>query len=97
MPIFTSGRHSSEAYEKDGVWYWRSNDSVIMLDVCRHHGIPYDPAKQEAARDAYVSASLSEYRANQGPASAEELYEMRANFGPGKVVVDVVTGRRTVT
>jgi len=41
---------------------------------------------------------LSEYRkANTGPVSAEQRAEMRAAFGPGQTVVNIITGRRTRT
>ncbi len=93
-------KRSSDAYSDDGgkTWRWCSNDSVIMLDVCRDYGIPCDTKAQEAARNGYVDAFLAEYRASQ-PAtpSAEEQYEMRAAFGPGKTIVDVITGRKFTT
>jgi di/tripeptidase len=87
----------SEAYSEDGgkTWRWCSNNSVIMLDVCKSHGIPCDIKAQEAAREKYLDEVFANYKKNQ-PAtpSLEEQYEMRAAFGPGKDVVDVVSGRR---
>lgn len=47
-----------------------------------------------AAREAEVEAELAEYRANYRDPSAEELAEMRAAFGPGATVVDVITGKK---
>jgi hypothetical protein len=87
----------SEAYSDDNgrTWRWVSNDSVIMLQVCRSHGIPCDEKAQEEARDKYVDETLKNYRQNQPEIpSAEEQYEMLAAFGPGKDVVDVVSGRK---
>lgn len=53
-----------------------------------------DAAATAAARDAEVERELAEYRAAKRPHSAEELAEMRAAFGPGTTVVDVITGER---
>jgi len=50
-------------------------------------------------RDRETQAFLAEYRrANKGrKRSAEEIFEMRAAFGPGETVVDVITGERFET
>jgi len=54
------------------------------------------PAGQEAAYTAYVDAVLSDYRKRQAnaPVSHEQAAEMRAAFGPGRTVVNVITGRK---
>ena len=46
------------------------------------------------ARENEVSRSLAEYRRNARPASAEERNEMRAAFGEGQTVVNILTGER---
>ena len=51
-----------------------------------------DSATTRAAREAEVQADLESYRASRKAPSAEELAEMRAAFGPGTKVVDVITG-----
>ena len=89
----------STAYTDDRkVWRWESNACPCPIDACREYGIPIDPAAQTAALDAHRDAFLAAYRAAQ-PAtpSPEEQYEMRAAFGPGKQVVDVITGRKWTT
>jgi hypothetical protein len=48
-----------------------------------------------AAREADDDKFFAEYRKNQRPLSGEELFEMRAAFGPGETVVDVISGRKT--
>ena len=53
-----------------------------------------DAAATAAARAAEVDRELAAYRAAKRPRSAEELAEMRAAFGPGTTVVDVITGER---
>lgn len=49
-----------------------------------------------AAREIEVSDELAAYRANWTGYSAEELNEMRAAFGEGATVVNILTGA-TVT
>lgn len=92
-----SSKEPSEAYTEDGgkTWRWCSNNSYLMLDTCAKFGVPCDPVAQEAARSAQVDKFLESYRKNQ-PAtpSPEEEFEMRAAFGPGAEVVDVITGRK---
>ena len=52
-----------------------------------------DSAATRAARETEVQADLESYRANRKAPSAEELAEMRAAFGEGTKVVDVLTGK----
>ena len=47
----------------------------------------------QRARDKEVDESIAEYRRNARPATQEELMEMRAAFGPGETVVDILTGQ----
>lgn len=57
-----------------------------------------DLAATAAAREAETAEFLAQYRAAQpAQASAEHLAELRAAFGPGETVVDVITGRETTT
>ena len=51
-----------------------------------------DSAATRAAREAEVQADLESYRASRKAPSAEELAEMRAAFGAGTKVVDIITG-----
>ena len=39
--------------------------------------------------------NVDEYKRNQQPPSAEELFEMRATFGEGTTVVNILTGSKT--
>ena len=41
--------------------------------------------------------NISEYKRNQTGPSAEEMFEMRAAFGPDVEVVDVISGRKVTT
>lgn len=53
-------------------------------------------AATHAAHEAEAAEELEEYRRNRKPATAEEIAEMRAAFGSGTKVVDVLTGE-TIT
>jgi hypothetical protein len=88
------------AYSDDDgkTWRWNTNNRPCPLHACKDYGIPCDPEAQQAAIDTHMDAFIAEYRATQ-PAvpSLEEQHEMRAAFGPGKEIVDVITGRRFTT
>lgn len=53
-----------------------------------------DSAATQAAREAEVKADLESYRAARRAPSATEMAEMRAAFGEGATVVDVLTGEK---
>ena len=81
-------------YIENGILYNRLG-RVVDPGICRQYG--WDcPAGQEAAYTAYVDAVLSDYRKRQAnaPVSHEQAAEMRAAFGPGRTVVNVITGRK---
>lgn len=85
----------------DDVPRWNSNNQVPpkdILELWHYMNLPFDFQKAEATREAETSAFLKQYRKmNTGrQRTPEELYEMRAAFGPGEVIVDVITGDRIV-
>ena len=53
-----------------------------------------DSAATQAAREAEMKADLESYRAVRRATSAAEMAEMRAAFGKGAAVVDVLTGEK---
>lgn len=53
-----------------------------------------DSAATQAAREAEVKADLESYRAARRATSATEMAEMRAVFGKGTTVVDVLTSEK---
>jgi hypothetical protein len=85
----------------DGVGRWVTNNSVIPDDAASlivafglAPGLNVEATR--AARVTDTREAIERYRASQpAEASAEEIAEMRAAFGPGQVIVDVITGRRT--
>jgi len=84
------------AYVEDGVVRWTSNNSVPhddMLEKMEYIGCKFDRAKSNAVRIEEDAKFIEEYRKNQKPLSQQEIAEMRAEFGVGTVVVDVLSGR----
>ncbi len=68
---------------------------VLMEDLLEKVALVTDQVNTEAtkaARAAEVERELAEYRASYKGPSAEERAEMRAAFGPGTKVVNVITG-----
>ena len=47
-----------------------------------------------AAREAEVAQELAAYRATKRSRSPQELAQMRAAFGPGATVVDILSGEK---
>lgn len=81
--------------DQGGVVRWRSNDQVPPTDCLIKMGIHgAELARMEEVRDRELDAFLAEYRAQQ-PAepTAEERFEMRAAFGIGARIVNIITGR----
>ena len=80
-----------------GVLRWKSNGAVPPIEnvaAAVVQGMAVDVAACDAARDADLRLFLAEYRANPPQPTAEDMVEMRAAFGPGATVVNVVTGQR---
>ena len=70
---------------------------VLMSDMLEKLTYVTDKVDEEATRAARaeeVERTLAEYRANAQPATEEEKEEMRAAFGKGKTVVNILTGER---
>lgn len=95
--------HSTEVYFDGSVYRWASNGRIppTTKDELEYgfDKLPgYDVATQTDVRDRETAAFFAQYREAQrkaGPPSGEHLAEMRNAFGPGAVVVDVISGRRT--
>jgi hypothetical protein len=85
----------------DGAGRWAASGQVIpgdsaVLLVGLGLAPALDLAATAAAHDAETAEVLARYRAtHRDPAPAEELAEMRAAFGPGTRVINVITGRET--
>lgn len=69
-----------------------------VREMCKYLGIKFDEEETKIADEYETRQSIAEYKARQRnrKMSEEELAEMRAAFGAGAVVVDVLTGKRIV-
>lgn len=89
----------NETTTSDGVIRWNSNNNIPPVEcvaLAAHIGLPVDVAKCTSVRDTETDQFIAEYRLrmrNYKP-SREEQFEMRAAFGPGKTVVNVITGQK---
>ena len=61
----------------------------VMMVSYRVNG---EATRKECEKEAL--AAIEAYRANYTGPSEEELFEMRAAYGKGTTVVDVITGRK---
>jgi len=91
---------TSEVNFDGQVYRWKTNDRVPPADAIRSYGIDKLPnfSKQvhDEARDAETQAFLADYRKrmeNWQP-SEEQRCEMRAAYGAGAEVVNVITGKK---
>lgn len=65
-----------------------------MLEKVLHITDKASAEATRAARQAETAAFLEEYRKNYEGPTEEERAEMRAAFGEGETVVDIITGQR---
>jgi len=85
----------------DGVVRWQSNNNVPFDDMLQDFALlglidEETVARSAEARQADDDTFFAEYRrqmANHVP-SDEEMFEMRAAFGEGATVVNVITGQK---
>lgn len=83
--------------ENDGAIKWELNGHYLMDDTMRNirangftdFSVEATRIKREKQNDEFIA----EYRKNH-KTSEEEKAEMRASFGTGVVVVDILTGER---
>ena len=81
----------------NGAAFWNSNGNYLPADAAEklsHTDFEFSLEETEKAREAQVTQQLKAYRQNHRT-SAEEREEMRAAFGPGTTVVNIITGERT--
>lgn len=81
--------------EEAGLLYWTSVNRLVPPFVFREDAFLECPPNQVAAYEKSVDEELSGYgtQSDREP-SEEELFEMRAAFGPGKVIENVLTGQK---
>lgn len=80
-----------------GAIKWRNNRRYLHDDFCEkleYACYPFSRKATARAREEADRAFFEEYRKADHTPSAEMLAEMRAAFGEGAVVVDVISGRK---
>lgn len=102
-PAAHSPQEAADAFQAvhwDGqaILRWNSNDQCPMNDMLAAWitlgMIDREQAdRTSAARTAETAQFLAAYRKNPPQIDDEQLHEMRAAFGPGEEVMDVITGR----
>lgn len=79
-----------------GVLRWNMGNLVPQdcAEFAKFLGIEVDLSKQQAARDEELDALVQamKSRPRNPEIEAENLAEMRAAFGPGETVVNILTG-----
>lgn len=87
---------SDAEIEPDGAIKWLSNGRYLMDDFCEkleYGGYDFSREATASKRDAENRKFMEAYKANVND-TPEHLDEMRAAFGEGTVVVDILSGRR---
>lgn len=92
---------STFVIDKNGVPRWPKVNRVIPADIIKEYFIDqlsyFNKENSDRARDRETRAAVAAYKlamAGHQP-SDEELFEMRAAFGRGSKVVNIITGRQT--
>ena len=78
----------------EGGAFWNRSGNYLPADcaeILSHTGFPFSLEETNRARKAQNEAFLKNYRHET---TAEERAEMRAAFGKGTTVVDVISGER---
>lgn len=102
-PAAHSAQEAADAFQgaywdDQGVLRWNSNQQCPMNDMLAAWIVlgfidREQAGRTSAARTADTAEFLDAYRKNPPQTDAEQLHEMRAAFGPGEEVMDVITGR----
>lgn len=93
-----AGKFYTDAYVINGVVRWKSNDQVPpadILELWHHLNRPFDYDLSKTVSQLETTQALEAYKRQMASHvySDEEKAEMRAAFGPGATVVDVITGQ----
>jgi len=90
--------HKDAWVDEDRVVRWKSNNRIPFDDVtgdwAKLH-LDFDFERSERVRKEEAIVAIEEYCRNYKGPSEEELFEMRAAFGEGATVVNVITGKET--
>ena len=81
----------------NGAAFWNSNGNYLPSDcaeILSYTTFPFSLEETNRAREAQTAAFLEDYRKSYTGPGEEEKAEMRAAFGTGSTVVNVITGER---
>ena len=81
----------------DGAAYWMNCGHYLPEDCCEilsYTGFSFSKEETKKAEDVQIERFISEYRKHRYEPSYEEMMEMRAAFGEGATVVNVLTGEK---
>ena len=88
---------STEAtVDENGVIRWNSNGGCIPDDYCEkleYGGFEFSREATREARELEDAEFIRQYKAFKCEPTEEQLAEMRATFGAGTKVVDIMSGR----
>lgn len=84
---------------ENGIARWDTNNRVINNDsaeFAKYLGYEIDLEKMNEIRKKETNAFLSNYKKQMKNhvRSEEEIFEMRAAFGVGSTIIDVITGEK---
>lgn len=93
------------AVDEDGAFYWKRSGHFADSDGCDKLdaiGITnlfsnYDRAETIRKATEQYEETVREYRSHRHTPTAEEMFEMRAAFGEGVTIVDVISGETYTT
>ena len=86
-----------KAYVVDGIFRCKSNDRIPfddMLEKMEYAGCQFDREASSLTRDEEVKIEIAKLRSKPAVHSEAEMREMRAAFGVGATVVDILTGEK---
>lgn len=82
--------------DENGAAFWVSSNNYLPEDCAEmlsYTDFIFDIQATAEARDKQTNEFVEEYRKNYKGPSEEEKAEMRADFGKGAEIVDVITGK----
>lgn len=88
--------NESATVDENGVIRWNSNGNCIPDDFCEkleYAGYNFSREATREAREIEDNEFIEQYKAMKHEPTEEELAEMRAAFGAGTKVVDILSGR----
>ena len=80
--------------DPDGAVYWTRNGNYLSessVEALRHTDLHFSPEATEVARNIQVALALERYTHST---TADERMEMRAAFGKGTTLVNLITGEK---